>query len=94
MMREAQVESKLAKEVEKRGGICYKFVSPSNPGVPDRIVITPEGRVIFVEIKATFGRMSNIQKWQRGRMLDHCVDVRVLHGVDQVKEFIREVFTA
>lgn len=57
-------------------------------------MITPDGRVVFVELKATFGRMSNIQKWQRERMLNHGLDVRVLRGVDQVKEFIREVFSA
>jgi hypothetical protein len=93
-MREAQVEKKLVKEVEKRGGICYKFVSPSNPGVPDRIVITPDGRVIFVELKAPFGRMSNIQKWQKARMLERGADVRVVYGLEQVEELVREVFTA
>lgn len=93
-MREAVIENKLVREVEKRGGVCYKFVSPSNPGVPDRIVITPDGRVIFVELKAPFGRMSNIQKWQKERLLQRGVDVRVVRGMDQVREFIREVFTA
>lgn len=92
-MRETQIESKLVKEVEKRGGLCYKFVSPSNPGVPDRIVITPDGRVVFVELKAPFGRMSSLQKWQKERMLNHGVDVRVIRGTDQVREFVREVFT-
>lgn len=93
-MRESQIENRLVREVEKCGGLCYKFVSPSNPGVPDRIVITPDGRVIFVELKAPFGKMSNIQKWQKERMLSHGADVRVVRGMDQVREFIREVFTA
>lgn len=40
-MKESQIERRLAVMVRERGGLCYKFVSPSNPGVPDRIIITP-----------------------------------------------------
>ena len=42
-MTEAQIEAKMVRMVRERGGLCYKFVSPNNPGVPDRIVITPDG---------------------------------------------------
>ena len=48
MMTEASIEKRLVEGVKKLGGICLKFVSPSTPGVPDRIVITADGRVIFV----------------------------------------------
>ena len=33
------------------GGKAYKFVSPGNPGVPDRICVFPGGAVVFVELK-------------------------------------------
>ena len=51
-MRESQVEKHLAKRVAALGGLCWKFVSPNLRGVPDRIVVMPEGRVFFVELKA------------------------------------------
>ena len=40
-MRESSIESYLVRKVKEHGGLCYKFVSPGNPGVPDRIIITP-----------------------------------------------------
>lgn len=77
--------------VRDRGGLCYKFVSPGNPGVPDRIVITPGGRTIYVELKTEVGRLANIQKWQLEEMRKRGAEIRVLRGMDQVKEFVREV---
>lgn len=90
-MLEKEIERRMVLEVKKRGGLCYKFVSPSNPGVPDRIVITPDGRVIFVELKTEIGRLSKIQHWQRAELQKRGADVRVVKGWDAVKAFIEEV---
>ena len=92
-MKESQIESYLVKKVKEHGGLCYKFVSPGNPGVPDRIVITPAGKTIYVELKTDIGRLANIQKWQRSEIEKRRADVRVLYGMTAVKEFLREVFT-
>ncbi|CDL86305.1 VRR-NUC domain-containing protein [Xenorhabdus cabanillasii] len=51
-IREDVIERHLVNEVKKAGGIAYKFVSPGRRGVPDRIVVLPNGRVVFVECKA------------------------------------------
>ncbi|MDX7988634.1 VRR-NUC domain-containing protein [Xenorhabdus sp. 12] len=51
-IREDVIEKHLVNEVKKAGGIAYKFVSPGRRGVPDRIVVLPNGRVVFVECKA------------------------------------------
>ena len=48
-MKESYIESYLVRKVKEHGGLCYKFVSPGNPGVPDRLIITPTGKTIFVE---------------------------------------------
>ncbi len=92
-MKESQIESYLVQKVREHGGLCYKFVSPGNPGVPDRIVITPAGKTIYVELKTDIGRLANIQKWQRSEIEKRRADVRVLYGMAAVKEFLREVFT-
>ena len=91
-MKESAIEARLVKMVREHGGLCYKFVSPGNPGVPDRIVITPDGRTIYVELKTEIGRLSSLQKWQRSELEKRGADIRVLKGLDQVKEFVREVF--
>ena len=54
-MLESEIEKKLVREIRKMGGMAYKFVSPGNTGVPDRIVILP-GVITFVELKTETGR--------------------------------------
>lgn len=51
-MREKQIESKLVIEVKKIGGIAPKLVSPGFDGMPDRLVLLPDGHIAFVELKA------------------------------------------
>lgn len=91
-MRESSIESKLVRMVRERGGLCFKFVSPGNPGVPDRIVITPAGRTVYVELKTEVGRLAAIQKWQHEELRKRGADVRTLKGLEQVKAFVEEVF--
>ena len=75
--------------VRAKGGLCYKFVSPGNPGVPDRIVITPAGRTIYVELKTEVGRLAAVQKWQQEEMRKRGAEVRTLKGLDQVRGLCR-----
>ena len=90
-MSEKQIEQRLVQGVKKRGGMCMKFTSPNLPGVPDRIVLTPDGRTIYIELKTEIGRLANIQRWVIGEMQKRGADVRVLRGTDEVKKFLEEV---
>lgn len=90
-MRESQIEARLVRMVQEHGGLCYKFVSPNNPGVPDRLVITPDGRTIYVELKTEDGLLSALQRYQISEMRRRGADVRVINGLDAVKAFIEEV---
>ena len=58
---EKKLEAKLRKEVEKRGGQAFKFLSQFHRGLPDRIVLMPGGRVYFVELKSTGCRPTALQ---------------------------------
>ena len=90
-MLEKDIEAWLNKQIEKMGGIAYKFVSPGNPGVPDRIYILPDGKVWFVELKQQFGRIANIQKWQRQRLLEMGCNYRLVRGMDDAKAFVQQL---
>lgn len=50
-MLESNLEQSVRKYVARCSGKAYKWVSPGNPGVPDRICLFPGGRVVFVELK-------------------------------------------
>ena len=90
-MRESVIEARLVRMVRERGGLCYKFVSPGNPGVPDRIVITTDGRTYYVELKQQTGRLSNIQKWQHEELRRRGINVRTLWSTVEVAAFVEEV---
>lgn len=51
-MREKTIEQKLVQAVKAKGGIAPKFVSPGFSGVPDRLILLPDGKCGFVEVKA------------------------------------------
>ena len=52
---EKEIESKLRDMVKAQGGWCLKWVCPGWAGVPDRIVLLPMGRIVFVETKRPKG---------------------------------------
>ena len=90
-MKESQIERRLVEGMKRLGGMCLKFVSPGTLGVPDRIIITAKGRIIFVELKTETGRLAKIQRYTIGEMQKRGADVRVVKGIDEVKALLAEI---
>ena len=90
-MLEREIEKKLVDGVRKLGGRAYKFVSPGNDGVPDRIVVLPDTAPMFVELKTESGKLSSLQKVQITRLEKLGQNVRVLYGLEDVKRFLEEM---
>ena len=91
-LTESEIEQKMKDAVKARDGLFIKFVSPSTRGVPDRIVITPDGRVYFVELKKEGGSLSPIQRYMHGVFRRHNVEVYTLTGLQECLDFVRGVF--
>ena len=85
---EKRVEALLVSGVRRMGGVAYKFVSPGNSGVPDRIVLMPGGQVYFVELKREGGQLTSLQKRQITRIMKLDCRVEVLHGLVEVSNFL------
>lgn len=90
-MLEKNIERHLVEGVRKLGGLCYKFTSPGTQGVPDRLIITAQGKVIFAEIKTDNGVLSKIQTYTISQMWKRHIDVRILYGLEQVNELLAEI---
>ena len=90
-MSESSIERHLVEGGKKLGGMCVKFVSPGTPGVPDRLIITATGRIIFAELKTETGRLSKIQRYTVEQMQKRGADVRVVKGLDAVKALLAEI---
>ncbi|MFR1761878.1 MAG: VRR-NUC domain-containing protein [Limosilactobacillus fermentum] len=89
-MLEKEIEKILMAEVKKLGGRAYKWVSPGNDGVPDRIVIFPDRAPIFVELKADNGKLSALQKVQIDRLKSLGQYVEVVKGIDGLSQFFQD----
>lgn len=87
-MREKEIEEYLRKEVKKAGGKAYKFESPGNDGVPDRIVIFPGNKIYFVELKAPGKKPRPLQVKQMRDLKNFGCSVSVLDGKERVDQFI------
>ena len=49
---EAKIEKAVCDYAKKKGCYVRKFASPGQRGVPDRLILTPFGVVVFIEFKA------------------------------------------
>lgn len=61
-MRESEIERYFVWAVERMGGRTFKFHSPNQRGVSDRIACLPDGSTWFVELKTKGGRLSDLQR--------------------------------
>lgn len=87
-MQEKVIETYLREKVKAIGGKAYKFVSPGNAGVPDRLVLLPHGAVAFVELKGTNKKPTALQEAQHRKMRGLGFAVFVIDSKQGVNEFI------
>lgn len=89
--RESEIEAYVKKEIESRGGLFFKFTSPGQTGVPDRIIVMPGGRVFFVEFKTKRGRITKVQFHQLKRLMELDAEASVIKGMDGAREWLHDL---
>ena len=87
-MNEKIVEARLRDGVKALGGVAYKWVSPGNVGVPDRMVVLPGGAVHFIELKREGGKPTRMQKVQIARLRALGADCAVVYGLAGVETYL------
>lgn len=88
-MRESKVETYLVEQVEARGGLCEKHVSPGLVGVPDQLITWQGGRMELAETKATDKKPRGNQLRDHQRRALRGVKVLVLDSHEKVDAYIR-----
>jgi hypothetical protein len=91
MIKERDVERYFKAQLEKRGALVFKFVSPGQAGVPDRVVLLPGGRVVFAEMKAPGEKPRPLQRAVFARMARAGHPVYIIDSREAVKKFMEEV---
>lgn len=90
-MREKTIEKKLVQAVKKEGGMCPKLVSPGTDGMPDRMVLLPEARIGFVEVKAPGAKPRPLQERRHEQLRELGFQVSVLDDPEQIPGIIEEI---
>lgn len=77
-MLEKLLEAKMVKIAKNLDILCYKFISPSNRGVPDRIFIC-RCSIFFIEFKSDKGKLTaqqehTIDKFRKKRAVVYVVN--------------------
>lgn len=92
-MIEGQIEKYLTEKVKKIGGFPIKVNSASLTGLPDRMILMPEGRIYFVELKAP-GKKPRPLQIVVHRMLNALgFKVYVIDSKEKAGEFINAIQT-
>lgn len=89
-MKEKDIEIYLRNRVREAGGIAYKWVSPGNDGVPDRVVMFPGGICVLVELKAPGRKPTPLQLRQHEALRRLGFTVWVIDRREGVDRFITE----
>ena len=85
------MERKLVRAVRDAGGLALKFVSPGLAGVPDRILLFPNGRAAFCEVKAPGEKPRPLQVHRMEQLRRLGFKVFVIDDVNQIGGMIDEI---
>lgn len=88
---EKDIEKYLREKIKSIGGKAYKFVSPGNNGVPDRLICLPGGKVIFAELKSTGCKPTALQTAQIHNLRMLGFSVRVIDSKQGVNELMNDI---
>lgn len=85
---EARLEAVFRDVVRRElGGVVVKM-APTQVGVPDRVVLLPAGRVVFVELKTPQGVLSSMQAHWHRKAAALGTTVVVLRGRTEVMRWV------
>ena len=87
---EKAVERKLVEGVRELGGMAIKMLTDQFSGLPDRLVLLPSGRVLFVELKTTGQKPRKLQVSVHNALRAIGFRVEVVDTIEGVKKLLKE----
>lgn len=88
-MLEKQIERKLCDEVKNRNGMCLKQTGLA--GIPDRLVLLPNGKCAFVELKAPGEKPRKLQQMRMKQLKKLGFKCFVVDGAEQIKPMLEVI---
>ena len=81
---EARIEKAVCDYAKAKGCLVYKFTSPENRSVPDRLFIF-NGEVWFIEFKAPGKRLTPMQARECSRIHEQQVCLHICDSIEKGK---------
>lgn len=91
IVKEKIIEKKLVQAVKAMGGIAPKFTSPGFDGMPDRLVLLPDGKCGFVEVKRHGEKPRPLQESRHGVLRQLGFKVYVLDDGEKIGGILSEI---
>ena len=85
---EKVIERKLVEAVKANGGMCIKLLCDQLTGLPDRMCLFPNHKIVFVELKTTGRKPKRIQLFIHDKLRALGFRVEVIDSVEGVEQFI------
>ncbi|XJZ27684.1 VRR-NUC domain-containing protein [Bacillota bacterium Lsc_1132] len=90
-MREKNIEQKLVLMTKDLGGLALKLVSPGFDGMPDRLILLPERKIAFIEVKAPGKTLRPLQEKRKRQLESLGFLVFCLDHIEQIGGILREI---
>ena len=88
---EKVVERKLVEAVKANGGMCIKLLCDQLTGLPDRMCLFPNHKIVFVELKTTGRKPKRIQLFMHDKLRALGFRVEVIDSIENVEQFINNI---
>lgn len=88
---EKDIERRLRRGIEGKGGLCLKLHTLSVKGLPDRVILMPGGRCSFVETKQAGKKPTAIQVWWHKFLRELGFNVDVIDTIEQVDSYVSSI---
>lgn len=88
---EKDIEAAVVKYAKSLQMLVYKFTSPSRRSVPDRMFITKDGVVFFIEFKRKGQKPTASQEVESEKIRAQGVQVNVVDNIESGKRIIQRM---
>lgn len=88
---EKMIERYLVEKAKNIGLPCLKYSNPNMVGYPDRLLVLPDGRVIWVELKSKGRKPTKIQQARIAELSGMGHEVRVIDNKADIDKLIKTI---
>lgn len=88
---EKLVERKLVELVKINNGMCIKLLCDQLIGLPDRLCLFPNHKIVFVETKTTGQKPRRIQAYMHKKLRALGFRVEVIDSIEDAINFVEDI---